>query len=54
MIELTPAENQPWLNSVESILEDAAAAGRQQLFEYEVYEILAELQIKTPTSYPAR
>jgi 3-hydroxypropionyl-CoA synthetase (ADP-forming) len=51
---LSMAKNQPWLNSVETILENAAAEGRQQLFEFEVYEILAELQIKTPTYIIAR
>jgi 3-hydroxypropionyl-CoA synthetase (ADP-forming) len=51
---LSIAENQPWLNSVETVIENAAAEGRQQLFEYEVYEILAELRIKTPTYIIAR
>ncbi len=49
MNELNIAENQPWVNSVETILENVTAEGRQQLFEYDVYEILTELQIKTPT-----
>jgi len=54
MNELRPAENQPWVRTVETILENASAEGRQQLFEHEVYEILAELQIKTPTYIIAR
>jgi acyl-CoA synthetase (NDP forming) len=54
MNELTSAENQPWVRTVETILENASADGRQQLFEHEVYEILAELQIKTPTYIIAR
>ena len=54
MNELTSAENQPWVRTVETILESASAEGRQQLFEHEVYEILAELQIKTPTYIIAR
>ena len=47
-------QNQPWLRSVETILEKAAGEGRNQLFEYEVYEILAELRIPTPTYIMAR
>jgi acyl-CoA synthetase (NDP forming) len=39
---------------VESILEAAAAEDRQQLYEYEVYEILTVLGIKTPTYIIAR
>ena len=54
MNEFRPAENQPWVRTVETILENASAVGRQQLFEHEVYEILAELQIKTPTYIIAR
>jgi 3-hydroxypropionyl-CoA synthetase (ADP-forming) len=46
--------NQPWMRTVETILEKAAAEGRQQLYEYEVYEILAELRIPTPTYIIAR
>ena len=48
------AQNQPWVRSVETILEKAAAEGRRQLYEYEVYEILTELRIPTPTSIIAR
>ena len=48
------ALNQPWMRSVETILEKAAAEQRRQLYEYEVYEILAELRIPTPTSIIAR
>ena len=47
-------QNQPWLRSVETILQKAAGEGRNQLFEYEVYEILAELRIPTPTYIMAR
>jgi len=54
MNEFRPAENQPWVRTVETILENASAEGRHQLFEHEVYEILAELQIKTPTYIIAR
>ena len=54
MNEFRPAENQPWVRTVETILENASAEGRQQLFEHEVYEILAELKIKTPTYIIAR
>jgi 3-hydroxypropionyl-CoA synthetase (ADP-forming) len=46
--------NQPWMRTVETILEKAAAEGRQQLYEYEVYEILTELRIPTPTYIIAR
>lgn len=42
------------IRSIERILEKAAAAGRRQLYEHEVYEILAELQVKTPTYLVAR
>jgi 3-hydroxypropionyl-CoA synthetase (ADP-forming) len=48
------AQNQPWMRSVEMILEKAAAEGRRQLYEYEVYEILTELRIPTPTTIIAR
>jgi len=54
MNELRPGENQPWVRTVETILENASAEGRQQLFEHEVYEILTEFQIKTPTYIIAR
>ncbi len=47
-------QNQPWMRTVETILEKAAADGRQQLYEYEVYEILTELRIPTPTYIIAR
>jgi 3-hydroxypropionyl-CoA synthetase (ADP-forming) len=47
-------QNQPWMRTVETILEKAAADGRKQLYEYEVYEILAELRIPTPTTIIAR
>jgi len=39
----------PWIRAVETILEKASAEARQQLYEYEVYEILTELGIRTPT-----
>jgi 3-hydroxypropionyl-CoA synthetase (ADP-forming) len=47
-------QNQRWMRSVESILEKAAGEGRKQLFEYEVYEILAQLRIPSPTYIMAR
>jgi acyl-CoA synthetase (NDP forming) len=43
-----------WVRTVEGILQRAAAEGRRQLFEYEVYEILAELEMRTPTYIIAR
>jgi 3-hydroxypropionyl-CoA synthetase (ADP-forming) len=48
------AQDQPWMRSVESVLEKAAAEGRWQLYEHEVYEILTELRIPTPTSIIVR
>ena len=45
---------EPWMQTVETILEKAAAEGRRQLYEYEVYEILTELRVKTPTYIIAR
>jgi 3-hydroxypropionyl-CoA synthetase (ADP-forming) len=47
-------QNQPWMRTVETILEKAAGEGRKQLYEYEVYEILTELRIPTPTYIIAR
>ncbi len=47
-------QNQPWMRTVETILEKAAADGRKQLYEYEVYEILTELRIPTPKHIIAR
>jgi len=47
-------KNPPWMRAVETILEKAAAEGRAQLYEYEVYEILTELRIPTPTYIIAR
>ncbi|UCF98124.1 MAG: acetate--CoA ligase family protein [Spirochaetaceae bacterium] len=47
-------QNQSWMRTIETILEKAAAEGRQQLFEYEVYEILTELRMETPTHIIAR
>jgi len=42
------------IGNIEGILEKAAAEDRRQLYEHEVYEILTELQIKTPTYLVAR
>jgi acyl-CoA synthetase (NDP forming) len=43
-----PAGEPAWAASVEAILEGAWGEGRGQLFEHEVYEILAALGLKTP------
>ena len=54
MSEKAVTESGYWVRTVEAILENAAAGNRRQLFEYEVYEILAELQVLTPTYIIAR
>ncbi|HUV06271.1 MAG TPA: acetate--CoA ligase family protein, partial [Spirochaetia bacterium] len=38
-----------WIRKIEKILHNAFEDGRRLLFEYEVYEALAEMQISTPT-----
>jgi 3-hydroxypropionyl-CoA synthetase (ADP-forming) len=43
-----------WLRDVEKILEGAAAEGRLQLYEHEVYEVLSLLGVRTPTYLIAR
>ncbi len=43
-----------WAAAVEAILEAAWREGRGRLFEHEVYEILAELGLKTPRYVVAR
>ena len=37
-----------WARNVETVLARAHAEGRRQLYEHEVYEILAELELSTP------
>jgi acyl-CoA synthetase (NDP forming) len=37
-----------WVRNVEKILDNAYREGRTSLYEYEVYEILSELQLRTP------
>jgi acyl-CoA synthetase (NDP forming) len=54
MVDGGIARNQPWMRSIEAILEKAAAEGRRQLYEHEVYEVLTELRIPTPTTIIAR
>ena len=39
----------PWAGKIESILANAQAQGRAQLFEHEVYSILTHMDIATPT-----
>jgi 3-hydroxypropionyl-CoA synthetase (ADP-forming) len=46
--------SEAWVRNVEAVLADAWADGRRQLYEHEVYEVLAELQIRTPTHVVAR
>ena len=43
-----PAQQAPWLQEVEEVLERVWGEGRKQLYEHEVYEILGSLGLRTP------
>ena len=48
MSSITKSE---WKESVVTVLEEAASAGRKELYEHEVYRILQALELNTPRHY---